>query len=216
MADLRLFAKQNSVQRGAGWVGARATLDGSAVQLPWVAALALEGRVFSATVGSLTTPISFAKTAYDSDQPQFVLDVPASKAVIPLGVLLHLEDAAGTDNEVYLVLSTTQVGAGTSTAVTPKNARTDSPASSACSAYSLYTGNGTDPTIHSEIWRAGYAFADATNDPAKIFTWSANDTPLNVVVGTGSLVIYIVGTTTAPAGYLKVVWAEMDKTDITA
>jgi hypothetical protein len=218
MADMRVFAKQNSVGRNPNsTVGWRGTSDGSGIVVPWVTALALEGRVFQANIGSASTPVSFAKTAYDSDQPQLVVDVPSGTSILPLKIELHLEDSAGTDNEIMATVSTTIVGAGTSTAVTQKNQRSDSPITSGCSVYSLYTGNGTDPTVHTEIWRSGYAFADSTTNPRPVFTYDVEEHPRVVIVGAGALVIYIVGTTTAPAGYLKVVWAELPSaTAITA
>ena len=218
MADMRVFSKINSVGRNPNsTVGWRGTPDGGGIVVPWVTALAMEGRLFQAHIGSATTPVSFAKTAYDSDQPQLVVDVPAGTSILPVKIELHLEDSAGTDNEIMAVVSTTAVGAGTSTAVTQKNLRSDGPVTSNCSVYSLYTGNGTDPTVHAEFWRSGYAFADSTTNPRPVFTYDVEEHPRVVIVGAGALVIYIVGATTAPAGFLKVQWIELPSaTAITA
>ena len=170
--------------------------------------------VFQAVIGSATTPVSFVKTAYDADQPQLVIDVPSGTTIMPLELEVVLEDSAGTDNEVIWLASGTNVGAGTSTVVTPVNLFVTSSANapaSRCSGFRQYTGNGTDPNTGEffEFYRTVYAFADATTDPVKRFRWSALESPAPIIEGTGSLVLYIVGTTTAPAGFVIAKWWEV-------
>lgn len=177
----------------------------------------LDKKVFMAHIGLASTPVSFAKTAYDADQPQLVVDVPDGKTIVPLEILLVLEDSAGTDNEVIALASGTNVGAGTSTAVTPTNHFVPSSGSapvSACSVYSLYTANGTDPNTapYFEFWRETDAFAATVGE--KTWKWSALESPPPVIQGTGSLVIYVSATTTAPAGYLRVKWWELASDDV--
>ena len=46
-------------------------------------------------------------------------------------------------------------------------------------------------------------------DPQDAYVWShLKDGPAPVIEGTGSLVCWIAGATTAPTGYLTAVWAE--------
>lgn len=167
-----------------------------------------DGRIYSAVVGVAGTPTSFAKTAFDADQPQLVVDVPAATTIVPLTAELTLQDSAGTDTTMALLAATVNVGAGTSTAVTPVNAHFGHSRTSDCSVYSLYTANGTDPATGTEQWldHTVYAFADATTDPVKKFEVALEPVEID---GTGSFVVYIFATTTAPAGFLKVRWLEL-------
>ncbi len=184
---------------------------------PFMQAVA-DKRVFIATIGSASTPVSFAKTAYDADQPQLSIDTPAGTTIIPLQIDIWFEDTAGTDNEVILLASGTAVGGTTATAVTPVNQFIPSSGAapaSVCTVYSLYTGNGTDPNAapYFEFYRYIYAFTDAANDPEKHIRWSALNNIAPIIQGTGSLVVYIVGST-APAGYLRAMWMEIPDSDV--
>lgn len=195
-------------------IGAAGSRDGAIHTMDWALARAIEGRVYTAHIGEEDTPVSFAKTAYDSDQPQLVLDVPTGVAAIPLSVEAYFQDAGGADNQIFIVTASALVGAGSSTEVTPVNHKTDGPASS-CTVYKLYTGTGTDPGDNTEgwIWSQGNAFQDATTSPAQTFKWSYKDYAPIVLVGTAALVIYIVGAT-APAGYLRMSWVELPDTRV--
>ena len=181
--------------------------------------LSMDGRVFIANVGTATTPIDLAKTAYDADQPQVVVDVPSGKTIVPLYLGVYLEDSAGTDTEIIWGISDCLVGAGTSTAVTPVNMRTDNAYTTSCTVRSLYTANGTDVTGSSykfaEFYRSGTPFADEADHLALQFEWSAQTHVAPVIVGEGSLVMWADGTTTAPAGYVTVIWWEADTTQVT-
>ena len=176
-----------------------------------------EGTVFTALVGAATTPISFAKTAYDADQPQFVVDVPSGTTIRPLSLKVILEDAAGTDTEIIQSFANANMGAGTSTAVTSADllfnmraqaAGTD-PAT-ACSVYSLYTGNGSLTSGMREFWRHTAQFAQEADDAdANDGIWGILKGDIGPVIeGTGSWVVHIDGTTTAPAGFLIATWWE--------
>lgn len=210
MADMRLVSEINSISRIRGNRALSGTPDGAAYTADWVSRLAMEGRVYNVSVGSATTPATF-KTGYTALQPELVIDIPSGTTIIPISIRVMLEDSAGTDTEIVALTSTTVVGAGTSTAVTPKSTRTDSPnGASGVSAYSLYSGNGTTtPTIHNEFWRAGYAFADTTVGPLKLYEYDVRNAVQQIIVGAGALVIYVGATTTAPAGYIKVTYIEL-------
>jgi len=215
MSDIRGVASvtPTRVTEDDRFLAPQETRDGAVTVIDYALQRAIEGRVYSAIVGSAATPTSFAKTTYDADQPQLVVDVPDSTAIIPIRAQLALQDSAGTNTQILTLASTVNVGSGTSTAVTPVNHKFGSSNTSGCSAYSLYTGNGTDPTTGTEQWLDGwvYAFADATTDPVKHYVQDFRLNPV-VIQGTGSLVFYVVGTGTAPAGFLKVSWIELPET----
>lgn len=188
----------------------RALRDGSLTVADWVFAMAIAGYGHVASVGTATTPITF-KTGFTAAQPEIAIDVPAGTTIVPLHILVSLEDSAGTDNEIVFETANNAVGAGTSTAITSRNlingSNTGLP--TGCSIYSAYSGNGTAPTSTVEFWRHVYPFADATKDPVKSFEWSFDRHAPVIVAGAGSLVGYVGGTTTAPAGYIKVAWIEL-------
>src|SRR3990167_705512 len=180
------------------------------------------GNVFIANLGLGTTPLDWVKTAYDADQPQFVIGVPVGTTIMPLRLEVMQETEAGTINEVIWGYANANVGAGTSTTVTTSsavgqyrnmlvNASATEPTSN-CSLYRNYTGVGTDVTTAGAfalIRRFTRPFVLSDGDPQDAYVWShLNDGPAPVIEGTGSLVYWIAGATTAPTGYLTAVWAE--------
>lgn len=217
MSDIRGVASITPTRLTADgqFLSPQLTRDGAIVEAPYALARAIEGLVYHANIGGANTPVSFAKTTYDADQPQLVIDVPSDKAIIPLGIKVALQDSAGTDNIVRVAASTVNVGAGTSTTVTPTNLNVGNSNTSSCSAYSLYTGNGTDPATGTLTWLDTwvYAFADTQGAAHMLHQvdFLNNGGPV-VIQGTGSLVVYIVGTSTASAGYASVTWVEVPVT----
>lgn len=189
------------------------------VGLPFHVATAFEGRVFVANFGSESTPLNFAKTAYDEDQPQAVLRVPSSVVIVPLSVSVYLETSAGTLNEVILGTAQNDIGNGTSTAATigPISLHADGARASQCTPRHLYTANSTALTNKIEFARFGYAFADATTDPSKRFVWDyMQHAAVPILKGDASLILWIAAATTAPTGYATFTWAEFDAADLVA
>lgn len=191
--------------------------DGSVVVKPWHQDLIARGKVFTVNFGTDTTVLTF-KVGYDEDQPQAVIRVPANLIVVPLFVNVVLEDSAGTDNEIILGVAQNDIGNGTSTDETKvQNLRGDNPAPSKCTFRELYTANSSALTRKIELMRRTYPFADATTDPFKEFNWSYLTHPAPMVGGTsdgGSLILWIAGTTTAPAGFATVTFAEFTKAEM--
>lgn len=191
------------------------TPRGEGLILPAYFNAVAEGRVYVANVGTATTPTDFSKTAYDADQPQLVVDVPVGTTIIPLSIRAVFETEAGTLTELIASVSQTLTGAGTSTAVTPVNARVQASGtnpSSVCSVYSLYTGNGTAPSGGYEFvrWSSPFTLSDGDALPDRMAWKAADEGWAPQIEGGASLVIHIDGTTTAPTGYLTVAWWEFD------
>jgi hypothetical protein len=179
------------------------------VTAEYVQALIMGGHAYAVNRGTATTPISFAKTAYDEDQPQLVVRVPSGTVIVPIALEVSLEDSAGTDNGIVWGVSENDVGAGTSTAITGRNMRSDAPNSTGCTIQRDYTGNATAVSNMVEHIRDGYAFADATTDPIKTFRYSVKDTPMPMLVGAASLILWVWGASTAPSGFATVKWVEL-------
>lgn len=180
----------------------RALRDGTLSFADLVQVSAMEGVVNCVSLGTITTPITFK--AYDADQPELVLDVADGYTMLPLNLQAHIEDSAGTDNEIFAHTSKgTLIGAGTSTLLTQFNANTGYAAASGVTAYGAYSGNGTVPTTPNEFWRTGYAFADTTVGPLKVYNWNWRDYCPIVIKGPGAIAVYASATTTQMNGFLK-------------
>lgn len=180
------------------------------INIPWTHQLVMEGRCYHCNVGTLTTPISMADTTLDPNQPRLAIDVPSGTTIIPLTLNIYQEDGAGTDNEFIWITQTSVCGAGTSTAITPLNMRSDLPNTTACTVYSIYTADCATQTGMLEFARFGDPFVHEA-DAATLHHWSALTSVPPVVVGPGAVIMIAAGST-APAGYLYAAWAEMPTT----
>jgi len=177
--------------------------------MQWVEA----GHIFAASIGEGGTKVDFAEVAYDADQPQFALDVPAGTTVIPLKVQFVLEEMAGTDNTFILATSSGLIAAGTSTAnTTAQNMNTSAVSTRTTNTTfrQLYTGNGTAPANSAEFWMHEEPLAVSAESHPKI-EWNVmtGDLP-PVIVGPAALVGYVFATTDGPEGHAKLIWAEFE------
>ncbi len=214
MADLYIEGVTTSKSRSGNGVSRRVTgtRDGAIYTLDWVSAMALEGKLFQTSHGTVTTPITFI--AYDADRPDFSLDVPTGVAAFLTRIQVHLETSAGTITEIIATTSTNVIGDGTATDLTIFSTRRNSGISSSCLAYGTHTADATVPANTNEFWRAGYAFADTTTDPFKIFEWNYQQGNPQLLVGPAGLQIHVSATTTQATGYIKVAWAELASSEI--
>ena len=196
----------------------RATRDGSLITNDYIQQLAFEGRVFSATQGSVTTPVTFLVTA--ANRPDFWLRVPAGLIVIPLFLNVSIEGATGTLTEINHKFTSNDIGDGTSTAPTagPRSLRTDQPVGPLGIPRQLATGDTTAETNPIELSRTVYIFTAAdgatvgageaeTSQPVQ-FTWSHKYGVAPVLVGPASWILYVSATTTQATGFAEMVWAE--------
>lgn len=187
----------------------RVARDGSLVVVRQDIAWVMEGRVFGANMGVLTTPLTFL--VYAANRPDAWLRVPDRTIIIPLYVGVTLEDAAGTDTEVRLSFCQNDIGNGTSTAAAagPLNMRSDALFTSNVVARNLATADTTAETNPLEIKRWTYGIAEGTGNDARERHWSANEDGVPpTIVGPGSLIVYVAATTTQATGFVQVVWAE--------
>lgn len=203
--------QQNSVAEGNA-ILAKGNRQGALVAVDQLLQWAVEGHTFHAQQGDAGTLVDFAETAYDEDQPQFALRVPAGRVVIPLSLVVQFQDQAGTDNHVIWSTTTNDIGSGTSTAATISSMRTDAPLTSGCTARSLYTGNATAATGLIEFARFIDPFAlAATSTSIGTYRWSIRTaTAIPIIKGPATLQMHTFATSTAPAGFGEYVWAEFD------
>jgi hypothetical protein len=213
---LPIMGVVGQVSRGAkgNFMEVAVSRKGALVVQDQITEWALEGRLFTARQGSAATQVNFAELAYDEDQPQWALRVPAGRIVIPVDLVVTLKDAAGTDTEIVWSTTTNDIGDGTSTASTIASLRTDAPFASACTARSLYTGNATAATGLIAFERFLDAFAQASGALNR-FEWNIRTAAsIPVLVGPATLQHHILATTTAPQGYGEYTWVEFEASQL--
>lgn len=183
----------------------------------WLLQVALEGRVFHAQQGNAGTLLDFAEEAYDEDQPQFALTVPAGLVVIPLRLENTFQDQLGTDNHVIWSRTSNDIGTATSTALAITNMRTDAPRNSGCTASGLYTANAIAATGLIEFKRFVDPFAVVSTGPRPQFTWDIKEeSDIPILVGPATLQNHIYATTDGPEGFGEYVWVELETSEIKA
>jgi len=175
----------------------------------------LEGKVFYAQQGDAATKLDFAETAYDEDQPQFALRVPQGIICIPLVLNNEWDTVAGTGNYIVWSTTTNDIGAGTSTALTPVNYRRDNLAAPACKANSLYTGDATAATGLIEIkrWYKPYAEAAVTDGYGNDCRFTINDPEMPILVGPATIQLHAFGATKLQ-GFGEYMWVELDAREL--
>ena len=133
------------------------TLIASDEELLWN----IQGRIFTASSGVLTTPEAVTAVALVRQQPQIYIRVPGSVVVIPLMAIVTFEATGGAANEVLVSAYNNDIGVTNAVAATPvcTNTRYGTKASSV-TAYATVTGNtGTAPTGVADLFRS-YMQAD--------------------------------------------------------
>jgi len=216
MADFKVSG--SSVPGGlTGVQSARLTGRAEQVSMPWHISLAMEGKVFSSTIGGAATPVDFVETTYDENQPQFALTVPQGITVMPLSSALTVSANLATITLMVFSTTSNDIGSGSSTAMTivPTNMNTSKAAiASRCTAQQLYTGDAVTATNLIEFWRWDDPFADNVNHGSRRHGFSYLTDVLPYIVGPGTLQMHLYGTGNAVDGYLNVTWAEFDSGDI--
>jgi hypothetical protein len=225
MSDMRIYPSHGNPGYGRDGgvpVGARGTRDGALFVAPWKMALVMEGRVFTAQAGVVTTGIAGHATI-DADQPEFALRAASDSLVIlPLRLQSVLQTGETTLGiaELMWAASTIDVGNGTSTATgVARNLNFASSNAASAVTRHTYSGNGTDPLTvdnYTELARvAGIIDSDAATSgmPGLRLLWTADqDTPV-IVARTGCVVGYN-GAGTAVNGFFVADWAEFTQAEI--
>jgi hypothetical protein len=193
--------------------------DGSIIKSNWLLAKAIEGKVFCAHTGILTTPTAFNGTI-DAAEPDMLITVPSGTTIIPVFMSVCFEDTGSAQvMDVFAVASNVYDNSVTATANTIYNFRTDKAAGgSQCTAYSVVTSTtGTTPESGNfvEFWRPYAGFQeDAFNSTTSWKTeyphgakWYIGDSVVPPIIkGTGSLSVYAAAQ--AGTGFITAVWVE--------
>lgn len=220
MAGFNLFAEQTSVSQNEGWRATRGTKRGELFIATNYFGWVLEGKVFAANAGDVTTGIS-GHTAIDADQPEMAVRVPDGTIAIPIQLYCSLETGSATlgVGGMMCAVSGIDVGNGTSTAVDIVNLRLDAPSASSCVAREAYTANGTDPLTAGnfiELLRQGFILdSDAATSGFTVPTlvWRAIDCggASPIVMDAGSILVYAEHAPTAPTVFAGAMWGEFSE-----
>lgn len=182
------------------------------VVLPFYAQWALEGRLFMASEGGVTTPITATQTAITALQPEFAVRVPDGTTILPLYAEVVMETmTASVVHEVMFAAVQGDIGNGTSSAVTNaiSNLLVLGGKASNCVVRQAYTGNATAATTRSELMRFGTTTpATVARYPEK-YAYNASEHPfLAVLRGPATFEVHVASATTAPNVFIRVIWAE--------
>lgn len=203
---MRAYVTPTRVTSDGQTVEERGLRDGSAVYAHRMQALGMEGRIFAAMQGSVTTPIATAATtAIAAQRPMAWVRVPDGTVIYPLYMSLVVESTgATTQGEIAMAITQNDVGNGTSTAgPTPVSLNSATPISSNCTARRLATADVTAETNLVEITR--YSFAASAVDQR--YVWNVTDGLIFPVLrGPATWLVYIGGN--AVNFFINMVWAE--------
>lgn len=223
MTLLKVKGKQTSaiaVESEGSDVFIRGMRDGSLVNVPWLMAKAIEGKVFCANVGVMTGEDTFSPTIAAA-MPDLLVTVPSGTTIIPVYLSVGFEDMGDNTAQVLSVFAcSSNVYDNTSTGdtITICNMRTDKAAGgSQCVATAVVTSTGTDPESgnYVEFWRPMSGLAeDGFNgsvaqllDSASYSKWTIGDAVVPpVIVGEGSLNVYCGAE--AGKGFITAIWVE--------
>ena len=226
MSDMRGVTGVSTVIRPAGdddFRMLRLQHDGAAFVTEWEMGLALEGRVYVATAGTVTTPITFGAGTIDTTEPDFDMSVPASTLVIPLEIRVYME-TYGTNAQFECMASVGRLGVLGSTGattVTPTNLRMDAPFTSTVSIVSNVDASGATYMTGNvtEFWRAGQQFsitkttasATAAVDDPNLFIWRRSESRVAPVLYStaGITRLNVFATSQAGSGFITVIYAEL-------
>lgn len=219
MSDTRVVARYASgavprVTAGT-YIGQSATRDGANFAANWMEALAQEGRIVGANMGTVTTPLTFLATA--ANRPDAWIRVPSGTTILPLLAVVVIEAAAGTVTEIDVRIASNDIGNGTSTAasVGPQGLRTDLPFVSGCTARQLATADTTAETTPLSIYRRTFARADEAGIAHRGIEVTRELMGFPVLVGAATWELFIAATTTQATGFVVMTWAEVPSTSVT-
>ncbi len=187
-------------------------LLGAALAADWRQALIARGFGWNVQVGELTTPITGggAGTVLDLEQPELAINVPSGYAMIPLRI--HVETQVGLqttdahENEIVIGFDRTQIQtAGTSTAETPANMRSDITSGAPFTVFSAYTADGVAAPLITELDRAqAQVDVQGTAATLNLYQFDLLYEPLHppIIIGPAHIAVYYGGSIALP-GFIQ-------------
>ncbi len=193
--------------------------DGTLTIENWIAALSLEGRVFTWNSGFETTPADLCDTTLDDSEFDMHIAVPSTVVIVPLEMNIVF-DVFGTAQIVEVVMlsgSGSVTGAGASGySSTAQSSNISSGLSTACTLTSVATAGTAFTTNKKEIFHGGNQYAITAAGPTQqgqqeIFRWRAKESGVYDVVGP-SQQLGVIASAQNGTGFISLKWAELPVT----
>lgn len=177
------------------------SLLGGALVADWRQAFIARGFGWAVDVGTLTTPIVGGGngTVLDLEQPELTISVPTGYAMVPLRIAaecqIGLQTTDSHESEIWFGVDRTQVQtAGTSTAETPVNMRTDITSGCPLTVYSAYTADGIATPVISQTLarRQGLTDIQGIATTVNVYQFDLVYEPLNppMIIGPAHIAVY--------------------------
>jgi len=198
------------------------TRDGAPFSADWVLARCLEGRVFVANSGTVTSPASFGAGSIAEQEMDLFISVPSGTTIGILEVAIKME-TFGTD-AIFECMAKTGTGGtvGVGTSVTPRNLRSDAPVTSLCTITGSATTSSGVALTGVEFFRDGLARAKtittfgSTATLKQKFVWNHKDAGyVPVVVGGTGTGCAVYAAAQAGTGFITVTYVEVPSSRIT-
>lgn len=197
--------------------------DGAVVEIPWIQALCLEGRVFGAGPGATALGVAVGELgagAIDLTEIDYLHTIPATVAVLPVFIEVNFV-AVGTVLETgfHAFWGSAGVIGANSVAVTPHCLRPGANNTSACTVAFKGDAGGTAFAPAGLIARQVTTMLTgiAASPQPFVPSWSAaNSGIVPVIEGLASPArqIAIFANSQAGSGYIHTVWAELPIADV--
>lgn len=180
--------------------GDRRGFLGAALSADWRQAFIARGFGWIVDVGTLTTPIVGGGngTVLDLEQPELAINVPSGYAMVPLRIAaecqIGLQTTDAHENEIWFGFDRTQVQtAGTSTAETPVNMRSDLVSGCPFTAFSAYTADGiATPVINTLARKQATTDVQGIAATLNVYQFDLVYEPANppIIVGPAHIAVY--------------------------
>ena len=170
--------------------------------------------MFTANMGSVTTPLTFLVTA--ANRPDAWVRNPAGNVMLPYCLDVVFEAMAGTATEIDVRVCANDIGNGTSSAASATGSlRSDGPVTSLCTPRQLATADTTAETTPFSVYRKTYILANAAGEDAKGAHVTREMMGNPVLVGAATWEVFAAATTTQATGFVVMQWAEVPTTWLT-
>lgn len=224
MSDLRIKTGVSSPTRVTSdgqWINARGSRSGALYTADWLQAMAMEGRMFCANVGTITSEATFGAGSIDSTEPDLHLAVADGTTAFLVSLDIVVEAYGSTAIFEFMAAIGEGGSAGTDTAVVPTNLRTDAPISTTSVAGKESSADATYMTTNiSEFWRGGLSKAvtiavadDDSSIQKEAYHWSARESgKYPILVGTAQLQVHCAAQ--ASTGFITAIWVEVPSNSV--
>ena len=220
MSNASGFVQQDNVSRASDGssTGLRLTRDGALIEIPWLQALCLEGRVFGTQQGTASLTITaggtFAPGAPALDEFDYLNTIPATVAILPVYVKVAFATVGAVDETGIICAAG---GSGVTTGgitLTPFNMRPGSSNTTSCVVEGISDTGGTNVVLtqvfHHDVTVAitGVAGTPQQFVPAYSVTTAGFVPVLEGATSPGSQFLVFAPSATG-TGYITTAWVEL-------